>query len=68
MGHEGQGTTSPISAERDGPIARASWEEKLRETEELFRTTVENMPVNLVLYDREYRILYLNPALAALLA
>jgi two-component system CheB/CheR fusion protein len=38
--------------------------EKLRETEARFRTTVENVPLNLVLFDREYRVLYLNPALA----
>jgi two-component system CheB/CheR fusion protein len=44
--------------------ARAEWAGKLRDTEALFRTTVENMPVNLILYDRDYRILYLNPALA----
>jgi two-component system CheB/CheR fusion protein len=44
--------------------AHAAWAEKLRETEALFRTTVENIPVNLILYDRAYRILYLNPALA----
>jgi PAS domain S-box-containing protein len=40
--------------------------DKLRETEELFRTTVENMPANLILYDRDYRIVYLNPPLARL--
>jgi two-component system CheB/CheR fusion protein len=39
--------------------------EGLRNAEELFRTTVENLPINLVLYDRQYRILYLNPTLAA---
>ena len=41
-------------------------EDTLRETRELFRTTVENMPANLILYDRDYRIVYLNPALAQL--
>ena len=40
--------------------------DKLRETQELFRTTVENMPANLILYDRDYRIVYLNPPLARL--
>jgi PAS domain S-box-containing protein len=40
--------------------------DKLRETQELFRTTVENMPANLILYDRDYRIVYLNPPLAKL--
>jgi PAS domain S-box-containing protein len=39
---------------------------KLRETEELFRTTVENMPDNLILYDRAWRIVYINTALARL--
>jgi two-component system CheB/CheR fusion protein len=37
----------------------------LKDAEELFRTTVENLPINMVLYDREYRILYMNPTLAA---
>ena len=45
------------------PSARAQ-ADKLRETEELFRTTVENMPDNLVLYSRDGRILYINAALA----
>jgi two-component system CheB/CheR fusion protein len=39
--------------------------EALGNAEELFRTTVENLPINLVLYDRDYRILYMNPTLAA---
>ncbi len=45
------------------PSARAQ-ADKLRETEELFRTTVENMPDNLILYSRDGRILYVNAALA----
>ena len=44
--------------------ARAEYAQKLRESEQRFRTTVENIPINLVLYDREFRLLYLNPALA----
>jgi len=44
------------------------WAEGLGETAELFRITVENLPINLVLYDRDYRILYMNPALAAICA
>jgi PAS domain S-box-containing protein len=44
--------------------ARAEYAQKLRESEERFRTTVENIPINLVLYDREFRLLYLNPALS----
>jgi two-component system CheB/CheR fusion protein len=47
---------------------RAELAEKVRETEELYRTTVENMPVNLVLCDPEGRVLYLNPPLAALVS
>jgi PAS domain S-box-containing protein len=38
------------------------------ESEQRFRNTVQNLPVNLVLYDRELRVLYMNPALAALCA
>jgi two-component system CheB/CheR fusion protein len=47
-------------------MSRGKWADTLRGTEELFRTTVENLPINLVLYDREYRILYMNPTLAAI--
>jgi signal transduction histidine kinase/ActR/RegA family two-component response regulator len=50
------------------PMAGGKWADNLRGTEELFRTTVENLPINLVLYDREYRILYMNPTLAAICA
>lgn len=49
-------------------MAGEKWAEKLGETAELFRITVENLPINLVLYDREYRILYMNPALATICA
>jgi PAS domain S-box-containing protein len=41
-------------------------EEKLRESEERFRSTVENMPINLALYSRDQRVLYINPALASI--
>ena len=41
----------------------AEWAQKLRESEARFRTTVENIPINLVLYDRDFRLTYLNPAL-----
>jgi PAS domain S-box-containing protein len=44
--------------------ARAEYAQKLRQSEQRFRTTVENIPINLVLYDRELRLLYLNPALS----
>jgi two-component system CheB/CheR fusion protein len=37
----------------------------LRAAEELFRTTVENLPINLALYDCDDRVLYMNPGLAA---
>jgi PAS domain S-box-containing protein len=49
-------------------MADENWADKLRETEELFRTTVENLPITLVVYDRDYRILYMNPALATISA
>jgi two-component system CheB/CheR fusion protein len=49
-------------------MAGGKWAHTLRGTDELFRTTVENLPINLVLYDREYRILYMNPTLAAICA
>src|SRR3954468_20676898 len=49
-------------------MATQKWADKLRETEALFRTTVENLPINLVLYDRDYRMLYMNPALGAICA
>ncbi len=38
------------------------------EFEALFRNTVENIPINFILYDRDYRILYLNPSLVAMCA
>jgi PAS domain S-box-containing protein len=48
--------------------AKVRAEAERRATDELFRTTVENLPINLVLYDRDYHILYVNPALAAICA
>lgn len=36
---------------------------RLRETEELFRNTVENLPVSMVLCDHAGRVLYVDPAL-----
>ena len=53
--------------ERAELAARAQWAEKLRETEELFRTTVENMPLSLTIVDRDRRLLYINPMLAAVI-
>jgi two-component system CheB/CheR fusion protein len=59
-----------LGSERDGArhsmraMAKGKWPDNLRETEALFRTTVENLPINLVLYSRDYRILYMNPTLA----
>ena len=44
------------------------WPEKVRETETLFRTTLEHIPVNLVVYDQDQRIRYINPSLAAMAA
>ena len=72
---------SDATAERKAEIERRTWleeRERLRwraertdrvgDTESLFRNAVENIPVNLILYDRDYRILYINPALAAMCA
>ncbi|HVU53363.1 MAG TPA: ATP-binding protein, partial [Polyangia bacterium] len=36
---------------------------RLRDLEQLFRATIENLPVSLVLCDREGRVLYVDPAL-----
>jgi PAS domain S-box-containing protein len=44
----------------------AEWAQKLRESEARFRTTVESIPLNLVLYDRDFRLIYLNPPLKLL--
>ncbi|HVZ86047.1 MAG TPA: hybrid sensor histidine kinase/response regulator, partial [Polyangia bacterium] len=52
--------------ERAALNARAEWAQKLRESEARFRTTVENIPINLVLYDRQFRLVYINPALLAI--
>jgi two-component system CheB/CheR fusion protein len=51
--------------ERAEATARAHWGEKLRESEELFRTTVENMPLAMTIIDRGGNLLYMNPVLAA---
>jgi two-component system CheB/CheR fusion protein len=72
---------SDATAERISELERGRWLEerallracaeradKAGETDALFRNTVENIPVNLVLYDRNYRILYINPAVAAMCA
>ena len=57
-------------------LERARWaaacalqtERAQRESDQRFRNTVENIPLNLVLYDRDFRLVYLNPTLAALCA
>jgi PAS domain S-box-containing protein len=54
--------------ERAALNARAEWAQRLRESEARFRTTVDNIPINLVLYDREFRLVYMNPALMAVCA
>ena len=46
----------------------AEGERKRQEFEGLFRNTVENIPINFILYDRDYRILYFNPSLGAMCA
>jgi two-component system CheB/CheR fusion protein len=49
---------------RSDGAALSLLEEKLRASEERFRGTVENMPLNLALYSRDQRVLYINPSLA----
>ena len=51
-----------------GTDSFAEGERKLQELEGLFRNTVENIPINFILYDRDYRILYFNPSLGAMCA
>jgi PAS domain S-box-containing protein len=53
-----QGPTEWPPAPSDGDLAA-----RLRETQELFSNTVENLPVSMVLCDREGRVLYVDPAL-----
>jgi PAS domain S-box-containing protein len=53
-----QGTAERAPAPTDAERAA-----RLRETEELFRNTIENLPVSLLLCDREGRVLYVDPAL-----
>jgi PAS domain S-box-containing protein len=40
--------------------------EKLRQSEAWFRSTVESAPINIALYSHDLRLLYVNPALAAM--
>ena len=49
--------------ERATPPSDVELATRLRETEELFHNTVENLPVSMVLCDSEGRVLYVDPAL-----
>ena len=40
--------------------------EQLRGSDERFRTILENAPINIAVYSHDYRLLYVNPALAAM--
>jgi PAS domain S-box-containing protein len=51
------------ATERATPPSDAELATRLRETEELFHNTVENLPVSMVLCDSEGRVLYVDPAL-----
>ncbi len=53
-----QRVAEPAPAPSDADLAA-----RLRDTEELFRNTVENLPVSMVLCDRAGRVLYVDPAL-----
>jgi len=52
------------AAERPPAPSDAHLAARLRATEELFRNTVENLPVSMVLCDRAGRVLYVDPTLA----
>jgi PAS domain S-box-containing protein len=41
-------------------------EAAIRRAEERFRLTVDNVPINIVLYSHDYRALYINPPLASI--
>jgi PAS domain S-box-containing protein len=41
-------------------------EAALRRSEERFRTTVDSVPINIVLYSHDHRVRYINPALASM--
>jgi PAS domain S-box-containing protein len=45
---------------------RARLAERLRESENWFRTTIENAPINIAVYSHDFRLLYVNRALAAM--
>jgi len=53
----------PVATERATAPSDADLATRLRETEELFHNTVENLPVSMVLCDRDGRVLYVDPAL-----
>jgi PAS domain S-box-containing protein len=57
-----QGAPARAPAPSDAELAA-----RLRETQELFRNTVENLPVSVVLCDRAGRVLYVDPALGEML-
>jgi two-component system CheB/CheR fusion protein len=54
------------AAPRVAPGSDAALAARLRATEELFSNTVENLPVSMLLCDREGRVLYVDPALGEL--
>jgi PAS domain S-box-containing protein len=54
------------AARRPPPASDAELAARLAALEELFRSTVENLPVSLLLCDREGRVLYVDPALGAM--
>ena len=56
-------TNARAAPERIPAPADADVATRLRETQELFSNTVENLPVSMVLCDRAGRVLYVDPAL-----
>ena len=56
-------TNAQAATERTPAPSDADVAARLRETQELFSNTVENLPVSMVLCDRAGRVLYVDPAL-----
>jgi PAS domain S-box-containing protein len=52
------------AARRAPPVSEAALAARLHALDELFRNTIENLPLSLVLCDRDGRVLYVDPALA----
>jgi two-component system CheB/CheR fusion protein len=56
-------TVHAVAAASSRPASDAALGARLADAEELFRNTVENLPVSMLLVDRAARVLYVDPAL-----